>query len=191
MIHFSQQIQWFGPKSHSPLLSLFQLHKWLNYLNPAFNIPYLCPISWTFMFYAPFKLLSSPPIKSVTLLLFFSAFGKLPLHFRGSKAQYHSWGPCSKVVIQQGCQGIEMQEFGSVFCRSIPCFLSLNMSQMLKLGRGVWRMPEWELVVTVPLLCHVRLFVTPWTAACQAPLSFTIFQHLLRFLCIESELRLE
>ena len=33
---------------------------------------------------------------------------------------------------------------------------------------------------------HVRLFATPWTAACQAPLSFTISQSLLRLMCIES-----
>ena len=41
MIHLSQQVQWFAPKSHSSLLNLFQLHKLLNYINPAFNIPHL------------------------------------------------------------------------------------------------------------------------------------------------------
>ena len=35
-------------------------------------------------------------------------------------------------------------------------------------------------------LSHVRLFVTPWTAACQASLSFTIFQSLLKLMSIES-----
>ena len=30
----------------------------------------------------------------------------------------------------------------------------------------------WELVVVVQSLSHVQLFVTPWTAACQASLSF-------------------
>ena len=34
------------------------------------------------------------------------------------------------------------------------------------------------------LLSHVWL-VTPWTAACQASLSFTISQHLLKFMSIE------
>ena len=34
--------------------------------------------------------------------------------------------------------------------------------------------------------CCVRLFVTPWTAACQASLSFTISQSLLRLMSIES-----
>ena len=43
------------------------------------------------------------------------------------------------------------------------------------------------LFVFVPqLLSHVRLFVTPWTAACQASLSFTISQSLLELMSIES-----
>ena len=32
---------------------------------------------------------------------------------------------------------------------------------------------------------HVRLFATPWTAAHQASLSFTISQSLLKFMSIE------
>ena len=40
-------------------------------------------------------------------------------------------------------------------------------------------------VVFQSLSC-VRLFVTPWTAACQASLSFTISQSLLRFMSIQS-----
>ena len=35
-------------------------------------------------------------------------------------------------------------------------------------------------------LSHVQLFATPWTAACQASLSFTISQSLLKFMSIES-----
>ena len=35
-------------------------------------------------------------------------------------------------------------------------------------------------------LSHVQLFVAPWTVACQAPLSFTVSQSLLRFMSIES-----
>ena len=41
-------------------------------------------------------------------------------------------------------------------------------------------------VVVVQLVSHVQLFVTPWTAACQASLSFTISQSLLKFMSIES-----
>ena len=40
--------------------------------------------------------------------------------------------------------------------------------------------------VVVPLLGHVRLFVTPWTAAHQAFLSFTISWSLLKLMSIES-----
>ena len=34
--------------------------------------------------------------------------------------------------------------------------------------------------------CHVQLFVTPWTAARQASLSFIISWSLLKFTCIQS-----
>ena len=42
------------------------------------------------------------------------------------------------------------------------------------------------IVVFVQLLSCVQLFVTPWTAACQASLSFTISWSLLKFMSIES-----
>ena len=41
------------------------------------------------------------------------------------------------------------------------------------------------LIVVFHLLSHVRLFGTPWTAACQASLSSTVSQSLLKFLSIE------
>ena len=37
----------------------------------------------------------------------------------------------------------------------------------------------------VQLLIHVRLFATPWTTACQASLSFTVSQSLLKIMSIE------
>ena len=40
--------------------------------------------------------------------------------------------------------------------------------------------------VVVQLLSRVQLFATPWTAACRASLSFTIFWSLLKFMSIES-----
>ena len=39
---------------------------------------------------------------------------------------------------------------------------------------------------SVQLLSHIRLFTTPWTAACQASLSFTISRSLLKLMSIES-----
>ena len=41
------------------------------------------------------------------------------------------------------------------------------------------------LFVAVQSLSHVRLFAIPWTAARQAPLSFTISQSLLKLMSIE------
>ena len=40
-------------------------------------------------------------------------------------------------------------------------------------------------VVFVQLLSHVQLSETPWTAACQTPLSFTISQSLFKLMFIE------
>ena len=34
-------------------------------------------------------------------------------------------------------------------------------------------------------LSHIQLFATPWTAACQAPLSSTVSQSLFKFMSIE------
>ena len=41
-------------------------------------------------------------------------------------------------------------------------------------------------VAVVQSLSHVQLFVTPWTAACQASLSYTISQSLLKLISFES-----
>ena len=43
-----------------------------------------------------------------------------------------------------------------------------------------------EYVAIVQSLSCVQLFATPWTVACQASLSFTISQSLLKLMCIES-----
>ena len=39
-------------------------------------------------------------------------------------------------------------------------------------------------MVAVQSLGHVQLFVTPWTAAHQAPLSFTVSRRFLKFMSI-------
>ena len=43
-------------------------------------------------------------------------------------------------------------------------------------------------IVVVQSQSHVQLFETPWTAACQASLSFTLSQSLLTFMSIELEM---
>ena len=47
-------------------------------------------------------------------------------------------------------------------------------------------MGEEKFLLTVQLLSHVRFFVTPWTAACQASLSIANSQSLLKLMSIES-----
>ena len=45
--------------------------------------------------------------------------------------------------------------------------------------------PISMVIAIVQSLGHVRLFVTPWTAAHQASLSFTNSQNLLKFMSVE------
>ena len=45
---------------------------------------------------------------------------------------------------------------------------------------------DWKTISSVQLLSHVWLLVTPSTAACQAPLSITNSQSLLKFMSIKS-----
>ena len=51
--------------------------------------------------------------------------------------------------------------------------------------RQILRTKNLKSVFVQSLSC-VWFFVTPWTAACQASLSFTPSQSLLKFVCIES-----
>ena len=55
-------------------------------------------------------------------------------------------------------------------------------ARKLSLGRGH---SSSSFVIIVQLLSHVRLFATPWTAASQASLSFTISWSLLKFMFTE------
>ena len=48
-----------------------------------------------------------------------------------------------------------------------------------------WK-PLGHYVAVVQLLSCIQLFVTPWTAACQTSLSFTISWSLLKLMSIES-----
>jgi len=58
--------------------------------------------------------------------------------------------------------------------------------QLRKIGK-VKKFEKWlPTVVVVESLSCVQLFATPWTAACQASMSFTIYQSLLKIMSIES-----
>ena len=67
----------------------------------------------------------------------------------------------------------------------------LNTFQFIQLLLEPISTPCWmrffDLVIVVDQsLSHLQRFVTPWTAACQAPLSSTISRRLLKFLSMES-----
>ena len=61
-------------------------------------------------------------------------------------------------------------------CPHLHPWQPLSSAPSLSLGRQV---------VVVQLLSHVELFATPWSKACQASLSFTISQNLLKLMSIE------
>ena len=69
------------------------------------------------------------------------------------------------------------------------CWLSLAFLHTSDFGLFMWlaprvdRSPQRQVVQS---LSGVELFVTPWTAACQASLSFTISRRLLKLMSIES-----
>ena len=65
-------------------------------------------------------------------------------------------------------------------------FSFLLWKHFLKLISETIVVGAMALFVAVQLLSHLRLFVTAWTAACQAPMSSTISQSLLKFMSIES-----
>ena len=65
---------------------------------------------------------------------------------------------------------------------------ALNIESPLKLWVycGVPRSANNTHLFVVQLLNHLRLFATPWSAACQASLSFTISRSLLKLMSVKS-----
>ena len=53
----------------------------------------------------------------------------------------------------------------------------------LVVGMSYWT--EQNVVIDVQLVSHIQLFATPWTAACQVPLSFTVSRGGLKFMSIK------
>ena len=66
-------------------------------------------------------------------------------------------------------------------CKDLSQFLKITLWEF-----GVDMCTLLVLSVVIQSLSCVQLFGTPWTAACQAPLSFTISQSLPKFMSIES-----
>ena len=89
--------------------------------------------------------------------------------------------PCIFSFINLACYSISFLFVGEYFeldfCVILITFLERS-SELLTVSIVV--------VVDIQLLSHVQLFVTPWTAACWASLSLTIFQSSLKFMFIVS-----
>ena len=64
----------------------------------------------------------------------------------------------------------------------------LTLSKTIKMILIRQFMTSFKMTVraVVRLLSHVQLFETPWTAACLASLSLTIYQNLFRPMSVES-----
>ena len=72
----------------------------------------------------------------------------------------------------------------SVSSRASLTPLCVPLRQRRHKQRAWWA--GWHGSLVVQLLSHVRLFVSPWSAARQATLSFTISWSLLKLMTIES-----
>ena len=69
----------------------------------------------------------------------------------------------------------------------VPSMLQWTLSTVAKSKEDICQTPSiCSFVVVVQSLSRVWLFVTPWTAACQASLSFTILRSLLKLMSIKS-----
>ena len=70
---------------------------------------------------------------------------------------------------------------------SLSSLLSLMLGRLGPLAPWSWNgVCNGVIFVVIQLLSGVQLFVTLWTAICQAPLSFTVSWSLFRFMSIES-----
>ena len=77
---------------------------------------------------------------------------------------------------------------GRMPCSMVICSAA-EVAQFIKYSLCAFYMPGAVLASrdqSVQSLSHVRLFATPWTAACQASLSFTISRSFLKLMSIES-----
>ena len=75
--------------------------------------------------------------------------------------------------IRKGCSAEKWLALTLLLIESLS-LLSYKRSRMIP-----------TILAVVQLLSHVRLFVTPWTAACQASLSFIISHSLLKLMTME------
>ena len=66
-----------------------------------------------------------------------------------------------------------------------PLILDLQPPELQEANACLWRYSVYGIFVVIQLFSHVWLFETPWTAAHQASLPFTVSQSLLKLIFIE------
>ena len=102
-------------------------------------------------------------------------------------------------VLHSGCTSLPLTLLeGSLFSTPSPAFIACRLLNSSHPDRHLvvphcgfdWKPLDFGLMksktVVVQSLSCVQLFVTSWTAACQASLSFIISQRLLKLLSIEA-----
>ena len=112
-----------------------------------------------------------------------------PWHAPASLKVAYLWEAKAK-VIQRPQKGEGTVSISYSLCKHTldqvhPTFCVQRIDRSLSLIKN-HRSLGITFVVVAQSFSHVRLFVTPWITACQAPLSFTISQSLLKFMSFES-----
>ena len=106
-------------------------------------------------------------------------------HFEQENPLLGCWGQRDPVfgIVECLITSLANAKLHSDFQQCLPSYENEKCLQTLLDAKSL----QWRLVaiVIVLSLSHVRFFGILWTVACQAPLSFTIFQSLLRFMSIE------
>ena len=105
-----------------------------------------------------------------------------------------AWALCLHQLFQHSCEEREWGNWSSDMVTSCPTLKIVMLALTLTLKAcalslslyKAWANKKLVLSVVVQLLSHVQFFVTPWTAACQASLAFTISRSLLKLVSIES-----
>ena len=91
---------------------------------------------------------------------------------------------CFLTCIQISQEAGQLVWYSHLF-KNFPQFVVIhtvkNFGPVHNLSVMIW----CSLIFIVQSLRHVQLFVTPWTAACQASLSFTISHSLLKLMSID------
>ena len=105
-----------------------------------------------------------------------------------SQARVLEWGAISFLNKRASQRNSVLRERSHIMSHVLPTtqhysFFSLIFTILC------WFLPynnaNQSFVIVVQSLSHVQIFATPCTAACQASLSFTIFQSLLKLMSIE------